>query len=333
MMWTLLPIELFHSISKDWDLLNKSYVNTPLLQSRFISALLDEFQSGTEIIAICKEGKDIVAIAILFKQRPGFWQTFQPSQAPIGAWLQSPKYELQKLLPSLAKSLPGYCISLGITQQDPDILPRPASTGHISTIDYIETARITITQDFSEFWMSRGKNLRSNVKKQLNRFEREGVDTRLEVVTIPDDISQAVSIYGKIESAGWKSEKGTSVNLNNSQGRFYTNLVSEYCNTLDGAIYQYWYDDEPVATDLCVGEGSVVVILKTTYDESHKKSSPGTLMHHAVFEHIFNENKYKKIEFYGRVMDWHKRWTTEIRVMYHVTYFRWKIIDMIKKII
>lgn len=28
-------------------------------------------------------------------------------------------------------------------------------------------------------------------------------------------------------------------------------------------------------------------------------------------------------EFYGRLMDWHTKWSDEIRTLYHVTAFRW----------
>jgi len=40
-------------------------------------------------------------------------------------------------------------------------------------------------------------------------------------------------------------------------------------------------------------------------------------------------------EFYGRVMEWHTKWSNDMRTMYHVNYYRWpflpKIRNMAKK--
>jgi hypothetical protein len=64
------------------------------------------------------------------------------------------------------------------------------------------------------------------------------------------------------------------------------------------------------------------VILKTTYDESYKSVSPSTLMRQDEFHLLFNEKKFERIEFFGAVMEWHTRWTTESRNVFHVTEYR-----------
>jgi hypothetical protein len=38
---------------------------------------------------------------------------------------------------------------------------------------------------------------------------------------------------------------------------------------------------------------------------------------------LFESGKIRRIEFYGRVMEWHLRWTEQVRTMYHVNYYRW----------
>ena len=41
------------------------------------------------------------------------------------------------------------------------------------------------------------------------------------------------------------------------------------------------------------------------------------------FEALFNEGRFKRIEFFGRVMEWHTRWTDKSRALFHLTAYRW----------
>ena len=46
-------------------------------------------------------------------------------------------------------------------------------------------------------------------------------------------------------------------------------------------------------------------------------------MREEAVQRLFDEGRFKRLEFYGRVMEWHLRWTDEVRTMYHVNYYRW----------
>ena len=96
-------------------------------------------------------------------------------------------------------------------------------------------------------------------------------------------------------------------------------------------VYRYYYNDQIVAVDFCVFQAGTFVILKTTFDESIKTSSPAMLMREDAFKQIFDQQQFKNIEFYGRVMDWHTKWTAEMRKMYHINYYRWSFIGRIKQ--
>lgn len=54
------------------------------------------------------------------------------------------------------------------------------------------------------------------------------------------------------------------------------------------------------------------------------------LMRYDAFSEIFNEEHFKYIEFYGKVMEWHTRWSDEIRQMYHINCSRLPFIPKIK---
>lgn len=323
MNWTLHPASRFAQYKDTWGAINAAGADSPLLHTDFIEPLLQHFAAGGELLAICGDIANARAMALLTSRKPGIWETFQPSQAPLAAWVCTPSLSWEVDLPNLLRTLPGLPLILGITQQDPDILPRPLDTGSIRTLDYIQTARITTRGSFEEYWAARGKNLRHNMKRQRNRLEKEGIATRLESLTHPDEIRRAIQNYGDLESAGWKSQTGTAIHPENAQGRYYTEMLERFARRGEARIYQYWYDEQLAAMDLCIERNGALIILKTTYDERQTTSSPAFLMRQEVFKQVFDAAKIRRIEFYGKLMDWHTKWSDEIRTMYHVNCYRW----------
>ncbi len=319
----------FSALSQEWDMLNEKVNNSPTLNSIVVSLLLKYFGSGDEKVAVFRDSAGPVFMAVITKKNSYMWETFQPSQAPIGLWLMRADVSFDEVLGGLIRSLGGFVMGVGVTQLDPDHYTRPASQGCIKTLDYIETSRVTVSGSFDEYWQQRGKNLRQNLRRQRNRLAREEVETRLEVVTTSGEVAAAIHDYGVLESAGWKASGGTEINPNNAQGMFYRELLEQFCTKCQGYIYKYYYSDQLVAVDLCVEQAGVMVILKTTYDESIKTSSPAMLMREEMFKEIFDKQRFRVIEFYGRVMDWHTKWTTEMRTMYHLNCYRWPVIKLL----
>lgn len=320
--WKIDSGSAFDVYYEKWDRLNESGPNSPVLNAAFISCALKAFGYQGKIIAILESDSKVMAMAILEKNKLGVWDTYQPSQAPLGFWINQSQEPLAKLLKSLAKTLPGIVLKIGLTQQDPDIYPRPIDEKNISTLDYIDTARIDVEGSFDEYWAARGKNLRHNLKRQRNRLRKENIETKLQSITDPDLVCDAVISYGTLESSGWKSAQGTAIHSSNNQGKFYISLLKSFCSRGKGIIYQYTYNNRIVASDICIVQGETFVILKTTYDEEIKTSSPAFLMRQEVFERLFNQTDVSSIEFYGKVMGWHSKWSSDIRKMYHLNYDR-----------
>ena len=194
-------------------------------------------------------------------------------------------------------------------------------------VDYIDTARISVDGDFSAWWEARGKNLKSNLKKQRNRLAAAAIATRMEVWRDGGRMAQAVLDYGRLESSGWKGRAGSAVAAGNEQGRFYTRMLEAFCGAGRASVYRYYFGAELVAMDLCIEEGDCIVILKTAYDETvPKQYSPAFLMREEACRQLFEAGAVRRIEFYGRVMEWHTRWTDEVRTMYHLNHYRWPLL-------
>jgi CelD/BcsL family acetyltransferase involved in cellulose biosynthesis len=325
MNWLLVPAARFAEHAQEWARLHAAGPASPLLAADFVLPLLAHFAQGDELLAICRDGGGApLAMAVLAPNGRARWQTFQPAQAPVGIWLQRPDADSAALGAALVRALPGFALVLGLTQCDPELYPRPPDAGCVQTLDYILTARVSIQGTFAQYWEGRGKNLRGNLKKQRARLEREGVAPRLEVLRAPEQVAAAVADYGNMESTGWKAGGGTAVHASNAQGRFYRDMLEAFCRRGAGSIYRYWFGEQLVASDLCVEGPDCIVVLKTAYDESVDRAlSPTLLMREEETRLLFEEARFARIEFYGKVMEWHLRWTDEVRTLYHLNTYRW----------
>lgn len=324
MSWTVVPAATLAEHLPRWHALHRAGAASPLLAPDFVAAALAAFGTGAEVLAWYEEAGTTRVITVLARARAGMWNTFQPPQAPVGFWLQNDEGSPGRFLPGLLRALPGFATVLGITQCDPMLVARPADSAGIRSLDYIDTARISLASGFETYWNARGKNLRSNLRKQRKRLHQNGIPTRLEVCVAAQDMAAAVADYGMLETRGWKAAAGSAVAADNEQGRFYRSLLEAFAGRGAARVYRYWIGERLAAMDLCVEGGGCLVVLKTAYDEGLDPGlSPALLMREEACRHIFDEGRFARIEFYGRVMDWHLRWTDEVRTMYHLNGYRW----------
>jgi CelD/BcsL family acetyltransferase involved in cellulose biosynthesis len=329
MQWKLHSIDRFDELSATWDALQSQMGGVPFLESRFVNSLLTQFGHGDECLALCEADGETVAASILVRHRAGVWASFQASQLPLGAFVAAKGFDVANGLSKLIRTLPGFALNVGLTQVDPDLLVRPADLPGLSAMDYIDTAWVDIEGSFEAYWDARGKNLKQNLRKQRNKLETDGVATALDCIVDSAAVAEAIREYGALESAGWKAGGGTAVSLDNAQGRFYRAMFESFCAAGRGRIYRYRFGEKVVAMDLCIESGSTLVILKTAYDESIKSLSPAFLMRQDQFRQLFDEGRLRRVEFFGRVMEWHTRWTDRSRTLFHVTAYRWPLLQSI----
>jgi len=124
--------------------------------------------------------------------------------------------------------------------------------------------------------------------------------------------------YGRLESVGWKAASGTAISPDMPRAILPLHARSVLPCGKRPHFTATALAMRVVAVDLCIEGGGALVILKTTYDESMQVDSPAFLMRQEAFRKLFDEGQIKRIEFYGRVMEWHTKWSNDVRTMYHV---------------
>ncbi len=234
--------------------------------------------------------------------------------------------DLTTIARSLQRGPLGLCLVLSITQVDPQVAPRNADTPNCQTLDYIDTGWVEIEGTFEDYWAARGKNLRQNMRKQRVKLAAEGTRLTMQVLRDFADMAPAIARYGALESAGWKAQNGTAIHPDNAQGRYYRELLEQASARGEATVYQYLFDDRVVAMNLCLLSQGTLVVLKTTYDESIKTLSPAFLLREEELQKIYRDGEIKRMEYFGRLMDWHTKLTEKKRTLYHLTMYRWPLI-------
>jgi len=315
------PASEFADYQSQWDALNETSARSLLLDSAVIAALLDFFGKGDERLLLAHSEGQLVTAGIFEQARPGVWRTFQPSQAPVAPFLATSDNLDDALFAQIASGLPGRVMTLSITQQDRQLLGWPPQLESCEYQPYIETGWIELPRQFEQYWAGRSKNFRQNINKARNRLAREGRAVSWCRLTDVAEMNEGVNRYAELESRSWKQQQGTALAPGNPQCHFYARLMSELARRRQAEIWQLWIDDVLVAADLCIGNGEMLIILKTTYDPDWHPFSPANLLHTEALQYCCTAD-VRRIEFYGRFCDWHGRLTDKRRPLFHAEWYR-----------
>lgn len=310
----------------EWNRLNALRGDLPFLTSDAVASALSILGDKKERLLVAYEGARVVAMFVLCRMGSLRWRTFQPSQLPLGAWVAETHLSLDSLARGLLRGPLGFCLGVSVTQIDPRLAERTFDTADSQTIDYIETGWIDIQGSFEDYWTARGKNLRQNMRKQRAKLTADNISLTMQVLHSHADMAGAIERYGQLESAGWKAKQGTSIHPDNAQGCFYRELLEHASLRGEAAVYQYLFNEKIVAMNLCLERSGTLVVLKTTYDESVQSVSPAFLLREDELRQLHEEGKTKRLEYFGRLMEWHTKLTDQKRMLYHLTVYRWPAI-------
>lgn len=332
--WSSLPWQRLAEVElgAQWDALNRRGANAPFLAADAACAALRAFAEGGERLLVARTAGQVVAMLVMAAPAGLRRVTFQPSQVPLGLWVTDPGWPLDDLLRSVLRGPLGRALSISLLQADPCFHGRPQETAASTTVDYISTAWVELAASFDDYWAGRGKNLKRNLRRARDRLAAAGIRPRLEVITAAAGMQGGVERYGQLERRGWKAAAGTAIGADNGQARFYADFLALAAARQEAAIYELWLDDRLAASNLCVLRDGVMTILKTAYDEELADHSPAFLLSEDLLRQVHAGGHVHRVEYYGRVMEWHRRWTTLERVLYHVTVYRWPLVKRLARL-
>jgi hypothetical protein len=316
------PCTEFRNYASEWDKLVNRWYRVPILSAKFVESCIEYFASDDVMIGAAVDNGNVAAFIFLKPHKLGTLQTWEPSQAPLGLFVFDPDWPLNDFFGALFSQFRARFM-IGVTQQDPLFVNASKFPDTAEPIPYIDTPWIDCETSFDSYWQSLGKNIKRNTRKDLNKLKAQEISPRLEIITKPELVAEAIRMYGLLETGGWKGNENSAVAADNKQGQFYRSILEKFCRDGNGYIFQYFYGDELAASDFGIANDQCIVILKTTYRQTSRDTSPAQLLRYAYFPYLFERFSGGRIEFYGRAIDWHARWTRQTRRLYHINVYRY----------
>jgi hypothetical protein len=295
MKWSIGEAPAFFESVHEWDdLVRRAYKAHPLLNSKFLAPLLRHFPPTNGAFATRRVGGELVGAALLKPLGTGIWETYVPSQAPLGPAVVDLAAHPDSYL-GLPRSLPGAAWMIGLKYRDPQYVALGEEHPRIENARHHQTIGVSTVEAFADYWQQRDPKLRENMRKYRRRLEAAGGEFR--TILEPDEIRACVDVHGQLESAGWKGQEGTAINIANEQGRFYLEMLHAFSVCGDARIYQLLVGGQVIASQLAVVGGGVMALLKTSYDESKSNLGPGRALVQFVLESAFGEPGVRSVEF------------------------------------
>lgn len=159
---------------------------------------------------------------------------------------------------------------------------------------------------FDEYWRARPSRLRNTVRRKL---KDSGLETRVFRHFDP----AAWADYEAVYAASWKPQEGSPAFL-----RALAEIEGEAGCLRLALAYR---DGRPVAGQFWTVDRGIATIHKLAYVEAEKAASPGTVLSHATFRHVLEEDRPDLIDYGNGDEPYKAEWMTRRRMTRRITMF------------
>lgn len=322
--WSFVPAAEAARWVRDWDDLNRRGCRSPLTQSWFLLPALRRFGNGTETVAIGRRGAETPSVMALLDAPAAMrCKGFHPSQAPLAALLLAPGENAADAMRSLIRALPVNVLALTLQHLDERLMSLPPAAMDIEVEPRFETGSIFIGRSFDAYYAEMPVRPRKNLERRQRKAEAELGPIALEVWTDEARIDAFLRLYSDTEQKGWKGAAGTAVGVDDPQGLFYRDLLTEAARRGALRMFVLTMGGRAAAQQIAIEQDGIVYFLKTTYDESLGAYAPGVIQRFMILRWSHAQQPpVRDFEIYGQVKEAIAPFITGTRMMYHLTVFR-----------
>lgn len=164
--------------------------------------------------------------------------------------------------------------------------------------------------DYASWLRERRRKFRAELGRRERRLAEQGEVARgLETSA---DLDAVLDDAYRIEASGWKGERRTAIAARGSTARFYRELAA--ATAADGTLrlFTLRLDGQLLAFVLALEGPSALYLIKSGYDASQHRFSPGGLTIMAAIEHGFTQG-LARIELLGTDEAHKLEWTDTLR--------------------
>ncbi|MBN2512086.1 MAG: GNAT family N-acetyltransferase [Sedimentisphaerales bacterium] len=159
---------------------------------------------------------------------------------------------------------------------------------------------------WDEYFASINKKFRSNFKRKQKNFDESG---KAEIQKV-DHIADRLNVIDAIESKSWKHKNLSAIDDVDEQKKFYEYLMNKYGKQF--LFFTLLFDGKYVSYTMGLLFNRKYYSLKTSYDETFRKLSPGIVLRLKLLQYCF-DNKLLEFDFCGKNEPWKMEFTEVLR--------------------
>lgn len=182
--------------------------------------------------------------------------------------------------------------------------------GRLMQLNAAAAPTVRIKGEWESFAAGLSSRRRQDYRRARRRLEREGpvsVDIRRPT---PDTVAEDLAEAMRVESAGWKRQRGSSLLDNAPMGAFFREMSGRLARQGNLRIAFLRLNGAAIATQVCIEHAQRWWVLKIGYDERWAAMSPGIQLMWDVMQHAF-DSRLRSVELLGTAEDWLHIWTRE----------------------
>lgn len=170
---------------------------------------------------------------------------------------------------------------------------------------------LSIDGRWSDFECQMKPRRRADLRRARRRAEAAGEVTFEFLSPGPDEARQRVADFADIELLSWKARAGTPLRSDPRLMRFFQLYATEAARGGRLRVAFMRIDQQSIAAQIAVEFDGRYWVLKTGYDESWRRTSPGVQLMHETIRLAF-EAGLSSFEFLGNAEPWITMWTDRV---------------------
>lgn len=165
--------------------------------------------------------------------------------------------------------------------------------------------------DWESYEGGRSPKLLRELRRRRRRLESRG-ELTFDVSGGDEGLEELLEQGFRIESAGWKGERGLAIDSRPATRAFYSEIARWAAGRGVLRLAFLRLDGQPFAFDYAIEENGFHYLLKTGYDPGFRADAPGQLLRYLMIQRAFVEG-LEAYEFLGNDEPWKLEWADTVR--------------------
>ena len=316
-----MPPELSVSLENDieplaaeWDELADRCAPAPFMRSGWISAWWRAFGAGTLEVLCARDAGRLVGL-LPIRRRGRVISSPTNFHTPEFALLTD-RSDARRALSEALFALHPRRLSVGFLdgeRADAAELKRAAQAvgSRVVVRTSMRSPYVVVDSDWATYERALRRPLLSDLRRCRRRLEEEG-DVSIEFSDSAERLDDLLHEMFAVEARSWKADTKSAIVSHQTTQGFYEQISHWAAGRGALRVAMLRVDDLPIAMQLAVEEAGAHFAIKSSYDATYRRFSPGKLLLHAIVERAFMR-RLSSVELLGAEDDYKRQWASHSR--------------------